>query len=87
MTVSATPTSPIMIGDSVSLTCSAELPNGVVGPPSFQWDGPEHDSLGSTLSINAIELGQAGQYTCTVIISFFNISESIDVSVQGKLYQ
>ena len=84
VTVSAVPSSPVMIGDFVTLTCSAALPNGVVGPPSYQWEGPEDtSSSGSTLVFSAIELGQAGQYTCTVIVSFFNINESTDVIVQG----
>jgi hypothetical protein len=76
-----------MTGDSVTLTCAADLPEGVTGTPSFQWEGPGGgvttvSDLESTLVIDDAQLSHAGQYMCTVTISFFNVNESIAIIVQ-----
>ena len=83
MSASTIPSAPAMIGDTVTLSCSADLPDGVVGTPSFQWEGQGVNSQGSTLIVSPIELSHAGRYTCTVTISFFNISDSTDIIIQG----
>ena len=81
-----------MIGDSVSITCLATLPDSLTGVPSFQWEGPgtalpvpSTSELESTLGISSIRTSQAGQYICTVSISFFTVSEAVDIIVQSEL--
>ena len=83
VSASTIPSAPAMIGDTVTLSCTADLPDGVVGTPSFQWEGQGVNSQGSTLIVSPIELSHAGRYTCTVTISFFNISDSTDIIIQG----
>ena len=91
MTLSTTPPQAVF-GDSVSITCSVTLLNGLTGVPSFQWEGPGVDplvpstnTLESTLDINSIQTSQAGSYMCTVNISFFNVNETIDITLQSEL--
>ena len=85
-----------MAGDSVTLTCSVTLPDGVTGSPEFQWEGPGEtpdpaapstsgQEVTSQLTLSAIRTSQAGQYTCTASLSDFIESGNKAVSVQSEL--
>ena len=83
----AIPSSGVEIGDYLSITCSATLPAELTGDILFQWDGPGGTlsiGLENTLVISSIHSSQAGQYTCTASISFFVISKTMDIIVQGE---
>lgn len=86
VSVMATPESPVMIGDTVSLSCLATIPPGVGGTPVYQLTGPSGGVLASenTTDIVSIGLDQAGRYTCTVLILFFNVSDTTNVTIQGR---
>ena len=84
-----------MAGESVTLTCSVTLPNGVNGTPLFQWEGPggvtltpadsttSGGTVSSDLTLSEISTSQAGQYTCTATLSG-SISTSTTITVQSK---
>ena len=81
--------------ESVSLTCSVTLPDGVTGTPDFQWEGPSGvtptpadsttsgQTVSSDLTLSEISTSQAGQYTCTATLSG-SISTSTTITVQSK---
>ena len=84
-----------MAGESVSLTCSVTLPDGVTGTPDFQWEGPggvtltptdsttSGGTVSSDLTLSEISTSQAGQYTCTATLSG-SITTSTIITVQSK---
>ena len=84
-----------MAGESVTLTCSVTLPDGVTGTPDFQWEGPGGETLtpaesttsggtvSSDLTLSEISTSQAGQYTCTATLSG-SISTSTTITVQSE---
>ena len=93
--LSSSPSSPIVAGDSLTLTCSITLPAGVTGTPDFQWEGPgvtptpaAHTTSGqevsSVLTLSAIATSQAGQYSCTATLSGSSVSTDLTVTVQSK---
>ena len=89
------PSSPVMAGESVTLTCSLTLPDGVTSTPDFQWEGPggvtptpadsttSGQTVSSDLTLSEISTSQAGQYTCTANITGGFRAATI-VSVQSK---
>ena len=85
----------IMAGDSVTLTCSVTLPDGVTGSPEFQWEGPGEtpdpaapstsgQEVTSQLTLSAIRTSQAGQYTCTASLGDFTENATADVTVRSE---
>ena len=93
--LTSSPSSPVMAGATVTLTCSVTLPTGVSGTPDFQWEGPgvtttpaDSTSSGqlvsSDLTLSEIATSQAGQYTYTATLNGSN-SSSISITVQSKL--
>ena len=94
-TISLTPYSPtVMAGDTVTLTCSLALPNGVTGTPVFQWEGPgvtptpaDPTSSGgvvsSILTLTSVLTSEAGLYSCTASLRG-EISTNTIITVQSK---
>ena len=92
---SSFPPSPIMAGESLTLTCSIILPAGVTGTPDFHWEGPgvtptaaapttSGQEVSSILTLSAIATSQAGQYSCTATLSGSSVSTDLTVTVQSK---
>ena len=86
--ITTSPSSHIMAGDTVALTCSVTLLTRV---PYFQWEGPgvtptpadptiSGQMISSYLTISEIAASQAGQYTCTTT----SLSTSVIITVQSK---
>lgn len=88
VTVTISPDTPTTVGGSVAMSCSATLPDGLSGTLSFQWEGPGGSITASgpenVLNISNIMLSQAGQYSCSVSIEFFTVTNSTDLIVQSK---
>ena len=94
ISLSSSPSSPIVAGDSLTLTCSVTLPAGVTGTPDFQWVGPgvttpaapitSGQEVSSVLTLSAIATSQAGQYSCTATLSGSSVSTDLTVTVQSK---
>ena len=95
VSLSSSPLSPIVAGDSLTLTCSVTLPAGVTGTPDIQWEGPgvtlipaapttSGQEVSSVLTLSAIATSQAGQYSCTATLSGSSISTALTVTVQSK---
>ena len=75
--VSSSPSFPVLIGETVTLTCSVTLLSDVTGIPSFHWEGPSgvvldwsQPSSGgrevlSELPITQITPSRVGEYVCT----------------------
>ena len=93
--LTSSPSSPIVAGDSLTLTCSITLPAGVIGIPDFQWEGPgvtptpaapttSGQEVSSVLTLSAIATSQAGQYSCTATLSGSSVSTALTVTVQSK---
>ena len=84
-----------MAGESVTVTCSVTLPDGVTGTPDFQWEGPggvtptpadsttSGQTVSSDLTLSEISTSQAGQYTCTATLSGAS-SGTINILVQSE---
>ena len=92
ISLTSSPSSPVMAGESVTLTCSVTLPDGVTGTPDFQWKGPGGVTAGSTtsggtvssdLTLSEVSTSQAGQYTCTATL-YGSINTSTIITVQSK---
>ena len=94
LSLTSSPSSPIMAGENVTLTCSVTLPSGVSGTPDFQWEGPglfyspadlttSGQMVSSDLILSEITTSQAGQYTCTATLNE-SISTSIFITVLSK---
>ena len=95
VSLSSSPLSPIVAGESLTLTCSVTLPAGVTGTPDFQWEGPgvtptpaaptiSGKEVSSILTLSAIATSQAGQYSCTATLSGSSVSTALTVTVQSK---
>ena len=95
ISLSSSPSSPIVAGESVTLTCSVILPAGVTGTPDFQLEGPgvtptpaapttSGQEVSSVLTLSAIATSQAGQYSCTATLSGSSVSTDLTVTVQSK---
>ena len=81
-------------GDSVSITCSVTLDDGVSGTLNFQWEGPgdtpnpaASSTVGqvvtSRLTLSAIKTSQAGVYTCRASLSGYSVRSSTGITVTG----
>ena len=95
ISLTSSPSSPVMAGDTVTLTCSVTVPTRVTGAPDFQWEGPgvtptpadpttSGQVVSSDLTLSEIATSQAGQYTCTATLNRSN-SSYISITVQSKL--
>ena len=97
MSLASSPSSSVMVGDSITLTCSVVLPDGVTGTPGYQWMGPaggvidtathssNDHSVSSVLTLSEIAPSQAGEYTCTATLANgASNTTSIIVTVQSK---
>ena len=97
VSLTSSPPSPIMAGDTVTLNCSVTLLPGVTpDTPDFQWEGPGGVTptpadpttsgmmVSSVLTLSEIATSQAGQYTCTIRGTSLSASENI--TVQSKMY-
>ena len=86
-----------MVGDSITLTCSVVMPDGVTGTPDYQWMGPaggvidtathssNDQSVSSVLTLSEIAPSQAGEYICTAALANGpSNATSINVTVQSK---
>ena len=89
ISLTSSPSSPVMAGVTVTLTCSLSLPSGVTDTPEFQWEGPHWaatpNSSTSELTLSEILPSQAGWYSCTASVRG-SITTYIDIFVQGLLY-
>ena len=95
ISLASSPSSSVTAGNTVTLTCSVTLPDGVTGTPDFQWEGPSGVTLtpadsttsgqtvSSDLTLSEISTSQAGLYNCTAILSG-SISTSTIITVQSK---
>ena len=87
ISLTSSPSSSVMVGDSITLTCSVVLPDGVTGTPVTQWMGPAGgvQSVSSVLTLSEIAPSQAGLYTCTATLANIVLNTtSITVIVQSK---
>ena len=95
ISLNSSPLSPIVAGDSLTLTCSVTLPAGVTGTPNFQWEGPgvtptpafpttSGQEVSSVLTLSVIATSQAGQYSCTATLSGSSVSTALTSTVQSK---
>ena len=95
ISLSSSPPSPIVAGESVTLTCSVTLPAGVTGTPVFQWEVPgvtptptapttSGQEVSSVLTLSAIATSQAGQYSCNATLSGSSVTTTLPVTVQSK---
>ena len=95
ISLTSSPFSSIMAGDTVTLTCSLTLPHEVTGTPDFQWEGPggvpltpaasmtSGQTVSSDLPLNEITTSQAGQYNCTATLSG-SITTSTTITVESE---
>ena len=97
ISLTSSPSSSVMVGDSLTLTCSVVLPDGVTGTPDYQWMGPaggvidtathssNDQSVSSVLTLSEIAPSQAGEYICTATLANGpSNATSINVTVQSK---
>ena len=97
ISLASSPSSSVMLGENIILTCSVVLPDGVTGTPDYQWMGPaggvidtathssNDQSVSSVLTLREIAPSQAGLYTCTAILANgASNATSIIVTVQSK---
>ena len=68
-----------MAGQSLTLTCSATVQEGISGSPTLMWTkGGVQQSTGSSLTFDPLLTSHGGVYTCTARLT---ISEAgVDVS-------
>ena len=74
ISLASSPSSSVMLGENIILTCSVVLPDGVTGTPDYQWMGPaggvidtathssNDQSVSSVLTLSEIAPSQAGLY-------------------------
>ena len=95
ISLTCSPSSFVMAGDTVTLTCSVSLPTGVTGTPDFHWEGPGEvtpadpttngQEVSSVLPPSTISTSQAGQYICTATLNGSSVTTATNVTVQSKL--
>ena len=96
ISLTSSPSSSVMAGDTVTLTCSATLPTGVTGTPDFHWEGPgvtptpadpttNRQEVSSVLTLSTISTSQAGQYICTATLNGSSVTNITTVTVQSEL--
>ena len=97
ISLTSSPSSSVMTGDTVTLTCSLTLFEELTVTPVFQWVGPSGVSvaetyqvtLGQTLFTSVLQLhwvkpSQAGEYICKSHIGGYTTSNSTIITVQSK---
>ena len=96
ISLTSSPSSPIVAADTVTLTCSVTLPPGVTGTPTIQWEGPgvtptpadpttNGQEVSSVLTLSSISTSQAGQYTCTTTLTGARpVMASVNITVKSK---
>ncbi|CAI8048275.1 Opioid-binding protein/cell adhesion molecule, partial [Geodia barretti] len=76
ITLASSPSSPILAGGSVTITCSISLASGVIGTPVLRWEVPgateftkQNDGgSSSNLTLSSISTSQAGVYSCSAFL-------------------
>ena len=94
------PTGPFIVGQSYSLTCTANVTGGVTlsNTTTISWIHPNGSVTSGTgsslnLSLNPLRVSDAGQYTCNVSVSSpflnraLNSIGTLTISVQGKRWK
>ena len=94
ISLTSSPSSSVMAGDNVTLTCSVTLPTRVTGIPDFRWEGPGEvtpadpttngQEVSSVLPLSTISTSQAGQYICTATLNGSSVTIATNVTVQSK---
>ena len=99
ISVTSSPSSTAMAGDTVTLTCSLTLFEELTITPDFQWVGPDGVTLtgayqvtigqtlfSSVLQLHWIKASEAGQYNCTAILGRYITSNTTTITVQSKCH-
>ena len=86
------PSSPVMAGDSLTLTCSQTVLEGISGSPTLTWTrGGVQQSTGSSLTFSSLLTSHGGVYTCTARLTIPEAGVDVsglnttNVSVQSML--
>ena len=85
------PSSPVIAGESLTLTCSATVQEGISSSPTLMWTSGSQQSTGSSLTLNPLLTSHGGVYTCTARLTIpeagVDVSglNTLNVSVQSKL--
>ena len=93
------PTGPFTVGQSYTLTCTANVAGaGTMSTTTIRWIHPSGSVTSVTgssldLSLNPLRVSNAGQYTCNVSVSspFLtrpqSATDTLTISVQGKQWK
>ena len=95
ISLTSSPSSSIVAGETVILNCSITLPPEVIDTPNIQWEGPgviptpadptlNGEEVSSVLTLSNISTSQAGQYTCTATLTGARlVMVSVNITVKG----
>ena len=99
ISVTPSPFSTVMAGDTVTLTCSLTLFEELTVTPDLQWVGPGGVTLtgayqvtigqtlfSSVLQLHWVRASQAGEYNCTAILGRYTTSNTTTITVQSKCH-
>ena len=90
------PTGPFTVGQSYTLTCTANVAGaGTMSTTTIAWIHPSGSVTSGTgsslhLTLNPLQVSDAGQYTCNVSVSSLfltrpqSATDTLTISVQGK---
>ena len=93
VTISVTPGSSNIAGQSYGLECTANV-NGSTDQPTITWLGPMNNTVPSdmvtttgnmsTLTFNPLAASHAGTYTCSVVVDGVTETKTAIVSVNSE---